>query len=304
MISFRYHIVSLVAVFLALAVGIVVGTTALNGPVTHDLRQQVNGLKDDRGKLADQVKTLQGRVDTAGQFATTFGAQLVRGTLKGQQVLVVALPGTSTGMQDGVAAQLTAAGAQLTGRLQLAPSYTDPAQGSSLVSLATGGSHPPNLTLPQTSDPGQLGAALLAFVLVGKGQATDLKSVLSGLSGLHMITSDPAGIEPAKTVVVIGNGSQPKADYAGQSELDLVTALSTAGGTVVVAGDTGSARGNGVVALVRNSAAKSGTSTIDNANTAFGQVSTALTVREAQHGQVGQFGTEKGAQALFPTGSK
>ena len=37
MISFRYHIVSIVAVFLALALGIVVGTPALNGPITKDL---------------------------------------------------------------------------------------------------------------------------------------------------------------------------------------------------------------------------------------------------------------------------
>ena len=51
-----------------------------------------------------------------------------------------------------------------------------------------------------------LGAALLAYVLAGHGEATDLKTVLSGFSGLHMITSDPQGIEPAKTVVVIGNG--------------------------------------------------------------------------------------------------
>ena len=33
MIDFRYHIVSLVAVFLALAVGLVLGTTALNQPI-------------------------------------------------------------------------------------------------------------------------------------------------------------------------------------------------------------------------------------------------------------------------------
>ena len=304
MISFRYHIVSLVAVFLALAVGIVVGTTALNGPVTHDLRQQVNSLKDDRGRLADQVKTLQDQVDTAGQFASTFGTRVVAGALKDQTVLVVQLPGTSVGMADGVAAQLGAAGAQITGRLQLGPSYTDPAQGSSINSLATGPAHPPNLTLPPTSDPGRLGGALLAFVLVGKGQDTDRKTVLSGFSGLHMITSDPSGIEPAKTVVVIGNGSQPKDTYAGQAELDLVTALTDAGGKVVVAGDTGSSRDNGIVALVRNGAAKSETSTIDDANTAFGQVSTALAVAEIGKGQVGQYGTEKGAQALFPTGSR
>lgn len=77
MISFRYHVVSLVGVFLALALGIVIGTTALNGPVTSDLRHQVDDLKKQRSSLATQNKDLQGQVDTAGQFATTFGSQIV-----------------------------------------------------------------------------------------------------------------------------------------------------------------------------------------------------------------------------------
>ena len=41
MIDFRYHLVSLIAVFLALAIGIVIGTTPLNGPVLDDLHGQV-----------------------------------------------------------------------------------------------------------------------------------------------------------------------------------------------------------------------------------------------------------------------
>ncbi len=301
MISFRYHIVSLVGVFLALAVGIVVGTTALNGPVTHDLRNQVNDLKSDRSRLADQVNNLQGQVDTADQFASTFGSRLVAGTLTGKKILVVSLPGASTGEQDGVATQLTAAGAALSGRLALASGFTDPSQGSSITTLATGPAHPLGLTLPQTNDPGQLGGALLAYVLVGKGESTDLKTVLSGFSSLHMITSDPQGIEASKTVVVIGAGSQPKNSYAGQSELNLVEALAKAGGHVVVAGDRGSAQDNGVVALVRAGATKSNVSTIDNADTGFGQVSTALAVAAAEKAQVGHYGTQKGAEALFPT---
>ncbi|HZZ95736.1 MAG TPA: copper transporter [Jatrophihabitantaceae bacterium] len=304
MISFRYHIVSIVAVFLALALGIVVGTTALNGPVTSDLRHQVDGLKTDRSELADQVKALQGQVDTAGQFATTFGAQLVAGSLKDQSVLIVALPGTATGMEDGIAALLTAAGAKITGRLDLAPSFTDAAQADSIVNLATGPAHSPDLTLPETSDARVIGAALLAFVLTGHGQPTDLKAVLGGFSGLHMITSDPQGIEPAKMVVMLGNGSLPKNVYAGEAGLDLVTRLTLAGAKVVVAGDTGSAQGNGIVAGVRNGNAKATVSTIDNADSAFGQVSTVLAVAGAEQSQIGQYGTEKGAQALLPTSVK
>ena len=304
MISFRYHIVSLVAVFLALAVGIVVGTTALNGPVTSDLRNQVNGLKDDRSQLAEQVKTLQGRVDDAEQFASTFGAQLVQGTLSDSDVLVVALPGASSGMLDGVHTQLANAGAKITGQLELAASFTDPAQGNSINSLATGSGHPIGLTLPETSDPGQLGGALLAYVLLGLGESTDLNTVLSGFSGLHMITSDPASIEPAKTVVVVGSGSKPKGSYAGKSELDLVTALAKKGGHVVVAGDANSAKADGIVALIRNGAAAATVSTVDNVDTAIGQVSTTLAVVGADATQIGHYGTAAGAETLFPTIAK
>jgi hypothetical protein len=303
-ISFRYHIVSVVAIFLALALGIVVGTTALNGPVTHDLRNQVNSLKDDRSHLSAQIQTLQGQVDTAGQFATTFGAQLVAGTLPNKSVLVISLPGTPTGMQDGITSSLTAAGAKITGKLDLAAAFDDPSQADSIISLATGAAHPMSVSLPETSDARIVGAALLAFVLTGHGEATDLKTVLSGFSGLHMITSDPAGVEPAGTVVVLGSGSLPKNTYAGEAQMDLVSQLVNKGAKVVVAGDTGSAQGNGVVAMVRDGAAKSTVSSVDNADTAFGQVSTTLAVAGIEQSQIGQYGQAKGAQALFPTPAK
>ena len=44
MIDFRYHVVSLVAVFLALALGVLLGTTQLSGVVSDDLRGQVRQL--------------------------------------------------------------------------------------------------------------------------------------------------------------------------------------------------------------------------------------------------------------------
>ena len=39
MIDFRYHLVSIVAVFLALAIGIVLGSTELQGPTYNLLNQ-------------------------------------------------------------------------------------------------------------------------------------------------------------------------------------------------------------------------------------------------------------------------
>lgn len=307
MISFRYHIVSIVAVFLALALGIVVGTTALNGPITTDLRKQVNTLKSDRAALAQQVKGLQGQLGDAGAFAQQFGTQIVAGTLTKKSVLIVALPGANSSMADGMEQQITAAGGKVSGRLQLTASYIDPRRSSDITALVTGGAHPVGLNLPEVSDAGQLGGATLAFVLLGHGQATDLNQVLGGFSELHMVSvSSGSTVAPSTTVLVVGSGSLPEHDYGAQVELAFVTALQQAGGNVVVAGNEASADQAGIVAQVRDSSAdKSAVSTVDNADSAIGQVSAVLALSDAvSNSNFGHYGTAKGAQALFPQGGK
>ncbi len=300
MISFRYHLVSIIAVFLALALGIVVGTTALNGPITTDLRKQVDTLKHDRTVLAQQVKTLQGQVSDAGTFATSFGAQIVNGSLTKQNVLIVGLPGAVGSVQDGIAKEIAAAGGTVSGQIQLTTGYTDPRRGSEIIAFATGGNHPTGLTLPEVNDAGKLGGSLLAYVLLGKGQTTDLSQVIGGFSELHMI-SVSGTTTPSTTVVVVGTGSLPVGDYGAQAELDLVTALQQDGGHVVVAGDQASASNAGIVAGVRGAAGdKSTVSTVDNADSAIGQVTTVLAVSDILRSSVGHYGTEKGADAMFP----
>lgn len=303
MISFRYHLVSIIAVFLALALGIVVGTTALNGPITTDLRKQVNSLKGDRSALAGQVKTLQGQVSDANQFATSFSDQIVNGALTKQDVLMIGLPGTTGSVVDGIAKEIDAAGGRVSGQVQLTPAYIDQRRGSDVISLATT-DHPPCVTLPEVSDPGQVGGTLLADVLLGKCQPSDLTQVISGFSELHMI-SVSGSVTPSTTVIVVGTGSQAVGSYAAATELSLVSALQQAGGHVVVAGDPDSAVKAGVVASVRNTAAdKSTVSTIDNADSAIGQVSTVLALAGITKSSVGHYGTGKGADSMFPIPTK
>lgn len=301
MISFRYHLVSIVAVFLALALGIVVGTTALNGPITKDLRNQVNDAKKQRDNLAEQVKLLQGQVDDAGQFAATYGTQLVAGTLTGKDVLEIDLPGTTSNMQNGLAQQVTAAGGKIGGRISIEKAYLDPSRGTGISSLATGPVHPIGWSAPETSNTDQLGGSLLSYVLLGHGQSTDLTQVLGGFAALHMVTSETTSITPSTTVVVLARGGLPARDYAGTAELSLVAALSTAGGHVVIGGDSASARNNGLVALVRASKEqRAAVSTVDDADSSFGQVSTVLALGGATKGLIGHYGTDQSADALFP----
>ena len=303
MISFRYHLVSLIAVFLALAVGIVVGTTALNGPITKDLRRQVNDVKKERNALAEANKQLQGQVDDAGQFAATYADHLVAGSLKGQNVVLLVLPGSSGDTEDGVARDVQAAGGKVSGKVTLTKTYLDPSHGGAIVSLATT-AHPIGWTAPETNDAAALGGSLLSYVLLGHGTPTDVTQVLAQFSELHMLETDGQGITPSKSVVVIGRGTVNPKDYASQAELALVSALSK-GGHVVVAGDSQSAVGGGVIASVRASNTQNAAvSTVDNADNPSGQVSTVLALAAAITGEVGHYGTAKGADALYPAPSK
>ena len=55
MIDFRYHIVSLISVFLALAVGIILGAGPLQGAIGDQLTGQVEQLRTERNELRDQL---------------------------------------------------------------------------------------------------------------------------------------------------------------------------------------------------------------------------------------------------------
>jgi hypothetical protein len=305
-ISFRYHIVSIIAVFLALALGIVVGTTALNGPITKDLRHQVDALKGDRKALSAQVGTLQGQVGDAEKFASLYGAQIVKSSLTGVDVLIVGLPGAPGDIKDGVAKEITAAGGVVTGRIQVTGDYADPRRAGDITALATGAAHPIGLTYPSVDDAGQIGGALLAFVLLGKGQPTDLKQVLAGFSELNMIKVEGGDkVTAASAVVVVAGGALPADDAGGKTEVALISQLQQKGGHVVVVGDPASATKAGIVALVRADEADKGTvATVDNADTALGKVSSALalagTIRPEPETVVGHYGTGDGATALFP----
>jgi hypothetical protein len=305
-ISFRYHLVSIIAVFLALALGIVVGTTALNGPITKDLRRQVNSLKDDRTSLSDQVKALQGQVGDGQQFAQLYGQQIVKGALLGENVLIVGLPGASGAVKDDLARQVAAAGGKVTGRVQLSGDYTDPKQAGAVVKFATN-NNPIGLTLPNTDQAGAIGGALLAFVLLGKGQPSDLTQVVVGFSQMHMLKLEGGGdsVRSSTNVIVVSNGTLPAQDARGRTDLALITQLQQQGGHVVLAGDTQAASQGGVVALVRGDAAdRSAVATVDNADDALGQVSTIVALAEvgrpAPDTIVGHYGTASGAKALFP----
>ncbi len=302
MISYRYHLVSVIGIFLAIALGVVIGTTALNGAVVGDLRRQVSDLKSQSANQSGQITSLTAQAGNADQIVNTFGARISAGALSKKAVVVLAGPGASTDVQNAVIAQIKAAGGTVSAQLQLTNDFVNPARASDIKALATSGAHPVGLQYPNTDDAGALAGSLLGWVLLGHGQATDLTQVLSGFGSLNMIKPLGATPAPGNAVVLISTGTLP-AGGPGQTLLSMLGQLASpaSGGPTVLAGDAASDIGGGVVALARaNTAVNQTVSTVDNAGTAVGQLGTALALSQAIAKHVGQYGTGAGASSVLP----
>ena len=310
MIDFRYHLVSLIAVFMAIALGIIIGTTALNAPIQADIENQVTALEKDKRSLEDRTQNLQGQVQTADAFQDAIAPSLVAGSLANRSVLlVVADEDVAKETVDRVSALVGKAGGTVSGTLNIQPEYSDPSTSSSLQSYATGSGLPAGIQLPSTSDAGQLVGSLLAQVLMipaaggGTPASSSVSSVVAGLGALDAISVASDSIAPADYAIVLTSGavSGDGAAERNATVVDLVAALDSVGSGAVVSGDKASTGDNGLVAAIRSDPKLSAAvSTVDNVPTPAGQISTVLALGREGAGTSGKYGTEDDAQPVPP----
>ena len=309
MIDFRYHLVSLIAVFLAVALGIVIGTTQLNQPILNDIRSQVTELEQDKRDLEDRTQALETQVDSANAFQDEVAPALVGSTLEGRSVLLV-----TTGEEvtpetvEEVEALISQAGGSVSGILRLLPGYTDPSSEAALQSYVTGSGLPAGIQLPEDGDAGRLVASLLAQVLMVPqgGEAPDsaaASSVLAGLATLDVLAQESAAVTPADFAVVLTSGETGGDDVERRNAalVQLVTALDAAGSGAVVAGNAASAGEAGLVGVIRADPQLVVTvSTVDNVTTAVGRISTVLALGREAEGTSGSFGTGEDTRPVPP----
>ena len=305
MINFRYHVVSLTAVFLALAIGLVVGTAALNGPVAENLREQVTAVSRDNSNLRDQQNQFRDELNGAQQFASEVSPALLDGRLTGRKILIVALPNTQD-YADQVISMLTVAGAQITAKVTIQDKFFDPLNDVELLDLAEQASQPtiPAAGLPTNSYGAETSSALLALALERRTPEvapTDLTAVLTAYSEPGYIAVDDNPTGGAEAAVVISGLPATDTDAAKKSQAAVTLATQFAKDEpLVVAGD-GVVDGNLVAQIRADPALVKTISTVDNASSTQGQLTTALTVVErVVGGKVGQYGVAAGATSLVP----
>ncbi len=136
MIDFRYHLVSLVSVFIALAVGIVLGAGPLRGEIASTLQTSVDSLRTQKEQLEVERKTAEAGVRNRDAFAEAVLPTLVGQRLVGRSVVVLTLPGSDSAAGEGVTTTLQTAGAQVTGRVEIKDRWTASDAGATRQKLA------------------------------------------------------------------------------------------------------------------------------------------------------------------------
>jgi len=301
-INFRYHVVSLTAVFLALAIGLVVGTAALNGPVADSLREQVNVLGQQNQELRDRVNHLNNDVEQREEFATQLAPVVLANRLTGDRVLVVSLPSGQEYVED-VVAMIETADATVTGRIEIKDKFTDPANNAELLDLAHV-SQPASVAggLPTNSDGVESSSALLAAVLMDRApavSAADLRAVLTAYRTDGYI-GFPREITATAEAVVLVSGPPVTGEEATRKNaaaLTLVDQFDNAG-NIVVAASADAGDGNVIAELRGDPQLSKNVSTVDNVSTPQGRLVTAWAVADQIAGRVGHYGIGTGATLL------
>jgi Copper transport outer membrane protein, MctB len=301
MVSFRYHLVSVGAVLLALAAGVVLGA----GPLATKVATALAPAKPaDTATAAAAVSALKARAAAGDAFIAATTKSLVSGELHKTRVVLVLAPGTPASLVAAVTGMLVAAGATVTGSVSLTPAWSDPAQATVLDGIATQLAPASTASTGTGSNGGtaQAAAALSAALLTRQssalGQTSDpATALLAGLTQGGFLTRTGQPDKAASLAVLLAPATVPNA--AGL--LPLMTALRAAGRGVVVAGATGSATAGGVLATLRgDSTAKAQVSGVDSADVVTGRIALVLALAQQKAGGHGQYGSGAGADAPVP----
>jgi hypothetical protein len=306
-IDFRYHIVSIVAIFFALGAGVVLGAGPLKGTGSEIVQSQADkdraALEDARADLI-QAKALDKYRD---DYVAKVTAGLTDGKLTGKTIAVVTMPSADNDMTNSVQDALEAAGGQVTTRVSLDAKLFDPGQRQLVESLVN-----ELVTADITFDPdsntyqraGMLLARGIAAREEGKPVDTEATRILSGVTGSKLVSLKPTPKDRASLVVVVAaKPPTPAPDNSSYNDaVDFAEGLDQGSGGAVVAGVPESAQNGGMLKSLRgDSAATKILSTVDVANIPSGQMTVVFALVEQAGGKAGQYGAVDAKNGVAPS---
>jgi hypothetical protein len=318
MIDFRYHLISIVAVFLALGIGILMGSVVLDQSLVRHLQTQLDGIEQTNEDLRGANEDLRDQVEVAENFALAARALLLPAALEGRDVVLVTFAGTDASVLDAVRAGIDEAGGEVAGTIIATEKFALPRdperdQLSLIVNAVT--STPEGLLLQTGSILGERASAAAAAdggegvagvddVVRTQPPAERLDELLAELSDAGFIEIDPGRddvVVPAGAGFIVAGGSNSRPSFGvADFTLSLSTALAGASVAAVVAESSSSVWGMTEIIRADDEAQREVT-TVDQAESTSGTIATVLAYEQAERGCTGQhYGVTDGAAGIIP----
>jgi hypothetical protein len=340
-INFRFHLISLVSVFLALGVGVAMGASFVDRATVDSLRGRVDDLDAGFRQRGEEVAALEGQVadlDRQADALATPGSEALTARLRGQPVVLVVPDGIPGDLLDATRSSLVASDAIAAGTVRLSPALALDDEGTvrrvrDRLGLRTGTAEA--LRNQVVSDLGtalgQLGAGSPTppavpddGTTVPPGRVADTtsaKAYLAALEELGLISVDagdaPAGAAfpgagPFRYVEVLGPEDPVSVDevmvpvaesLSAQAPLTLTVAAASPPRPAGSATTTTEPVGAGAaLQTLRQGTAAERLSTVDDLQESFGRIALVYAVAQQRDDRaVGHYGTAAGATAPFPT---
>jgi hypothetical protein len=302
LIDFRYHLVSIIAVFLALAVGIAVGAEAVSPDLASTFKKELQSANKSNAQLYAANNTLKRQIRADQAFAQAASSTLLPHLLTGERVVLVTAPGADNATVTGIRSALNQAGATITGTISLAPQFFDVNSTTEAELNATAIA----VSAPDVNSSGTAGnqiagqqaaAKVLAKALMDPSGVSTLPSdqinkVMAGFGqGGFLQVSNGGGTtlssQATLAVVVIPATTPANPSSISPENLALIYFthyLQQYGKGAVLAGSLqGSGAGSAIDAVTSGGADVSVT-TVDNADSATGQIIVAQALRDLLDG--------------------
>jgi len=313
MISLRQHAFSLAAVFLALAIGVVLGSGFLSDTLLSSLRDEKRDLYTQISGLNDDKNALNQKISAANNFDNQLVGRIVHDALSGKSVIVFRTPDAKDDDVAAVSKIVGQAGGTVSGTVSLTQEFVDANSAEKLRTVVNSSILPAGQQLStKLVDQGSQAGDLLGITMlintnpadppVPAISAAQRETVLAALRDTGFITYQAGDhLGAANTALVITGGALPQdAGNQGVSVARFSAALAPHGAGTLLAGRDGSATGGAAVAVARADAGMaSAISTVDDVDAAPGRITAVLGLHDLINGgHIGQYGTGHGATSI------
>ncbi len=309
MINFRYHVVSILAVFLALAIGTVMGASFVGRGVIDRLNERITSVRKNADGIKAEDAKLQGQVDKLSSYRDETASFTVARSLTGLRVNLVAERGVDSAVVDKQATVLRQGAATVPGVIWLEDIWKlESADAATNLRTATGLTTKDRAALRAAAAQllgKRLGAAPAALVLPDPSTPAPTDDLLTKLVTAKFISL--AGVVGSPTPVAAdfvasasrvlelgGPGHAVPADV-----IPTVAAGVWSGGTPAVVGqaftesDATPDRAAWIDGIAKEAAIRNHVSTVDDVESVEGRVGATLALAELSLGTVGNYGVDR-----------